>query len=53
MRIKHSYLGHSICLRRIKEGHLQVEGDEEGKESEDCGGDVNGEKKRNNLTNPR
>ena len=32
MRSKHSYLGHSKCPRRIKEGHLQVEGDEEEKE---------------------
>ena len=32
MRSKHSYQGLSISPRRIKGGHLQVEGDEEGKE---------------------
>ena len=32
MRSKHSYLRISISSRRTKGGHLQVEGDVEGKE---------------------
>ena len=53
-RSKHSYLGHFICLRRIKRGHLQAEGDEERKEKANIVVMILMERrKRSNLTNPR
>ena len=54
MRSEHFYLGHLICLRRIKRGHLKVEGDEERKEKAKIVVVMPMERrKKSNLTNPR
>ena len=54
MRNKQSYLGHLICLRRIKRGHLQAKGDEERKEKAKIVVMMPMERrKRSNLTNLR